>query len=261
MALPRQILKSKFRNGSRPSQNDFNDLIDSDINLQDDGIGFFAHGIKLTKPGTGDKNDTSYQIQFGDASRNTLEFYHENDTSASFLSIGSAGISTKGITADGQISMRARRGSFTQKNVLDSPPKQPNVLNPVNGNNSWHTILYTSKICQAYEVVAQLVGDNQAMLVACASTSASPVTDKNTDKQSLFSRIIDVVGNFVKKLFRTSNTKINITQSYSDWLSDRIQIKWVENYNSYSLQVKARDGHIYYSITQLWGADFITENN
>jgi hypothetical protein len=260
MALPREKLKKKFRNGSRPNQDDFNDLINSDINSEDDGIEFFDDGMKLTKPATDNKNDSSYQVQFGDASRTTLGFYHENDTSGPYLSIASAGISTKGITAAGQVSMRARRGSFTQTNVLDSPPKQPHVANPVIADDSWHTILYTSKICQAYEVVAQLVGDNQAMLVAFASTSQSPVTDKNTDEQSLFSRITNAVGNFVKKLFAISNTKINVTQSYSDWLSDRIRIKWVENYNSYSLQMKAGEGEIYYSITQLWDTDFITGN-
>jgi hypothetical protein len=262
MALPRKKLKEKFRNGARPSQKDFNDLIDSDINSEDDGIEFFEDGIKLSRPApdnkTDKKNDADYQIQFGDASRNTLGFYHESDISGPYLSIAPAGILTKGITAQGEVSMRARRGNFTQKDVLGQPPRPPHVSSPVTADNNWHTILYTSKICQAYEVVAQLDGDCQAMVVALVSTSQSPVTDKNTDKQSLVSRIVDSVANFVKRLLNISNTKIKITQSYSDWLSDKVRMKWVENYNSYSLQVKANSGHIYYSITQLWGPDFTT---
>ena len=58
MALPREKLKKKFRNGSRPNQDDFNDLIDSDINSEDDGIEFFDDGIKLIETCRADnKND------------------------------------------------------------------------------------------------------------------------------------------------------------------------------------------------------------
>jgi hypothetical protein len=157
--------------------------------------------------------------------------------------------------------MRARLGSFTQKNVLNPPPKAPKPANPVIGDGSWHTILYTPKICQTYEIVAQLEGNANAMLLAFASTSESQTTDPKTDKKSALTRMIDNVGNFVQKLFGIANTKINVTQSYSDWLNDRIRIKWVEDDDSYSLQVKAASGHIYYAITQLWGADFITGSN
>jgi hypothetical protein len=271
MALKRDSLRQMFRNGARPAEKDFKAFIESSIIFGDDGINLIddgrKNGLKLTKSAASDdKKGETYQIQFGDDQIHTLQFSHAGDTgSAAVISLGinQQGISTNNVTVNGKAVIQARQGSFTQANA--DPPLQPKKgevkPSPLACDGTWQTILYTKKICQAYEVVAQLTGDNQAMFVACVSTSQSPVTDKNTDKQSVFSKITEAVGNFIKKLFNISSTKIKITQSYSDWLSDRIRMRWVENYNSYSLQVMASSGDVYYSITQLWGNNYVNQND
>jgi hypothetical protein len=263
MALKRDVLKQKFRNGSRPTEKDFNTFIDSSIILEDDGIEFTDNGLKLTKRASSIDESTAYQIQFGDTQINNLQFsYAEDAKSTLLLGINQQGISTNQITVDGDAVLRGRQGNFTQANV-DAPPHPkkttplPVPPNPLSCDGTWQTILYTKKICQAYEIVAQLDGMSKSVLVAIASTSESAVIDKNTDKRFFLTKIVDPVANLVKRLFNITNTKVNKTQCYSDWLSGRIKIKWVENYNSYSLQVKADVGDVYYSITQLWGDNYI----
>jgi hypothetical protein len=261
MALNRDALKKRFRDGSRPGQADFKEFIDAGINMADDGIGLLNDGIKLSKRAVYPATGTAFKIEFGDDTINTLEVHHAQSNPATtappLLSVSAAGLSVAGITINGTAAMNGRRGNFTQSDVSNPPSHIPKETSPAVADNSWKTILYTRKVCQAFEIVAQLEGSNQSMLVAFATTSESANTDRNTDKQSIFSSVINSVGTFVKKIFGISNTKIRVTQSYSDWLKDSIKIKWVENYNSYSLQVKAESGNIYYAITQLWGADFM----
>src|ERR1700761_4627042 len=99
MALKRDALKQKFRNGSRPTEKDFNNFIDSSIILEDDGIEFFDNGLKLTKRATSVEKGAVYQIQFGDTQINNLEFsYAEDAKSTLLLGINQQGISTNKIT-------------------------------------------------------------------------------------------------------------------------------------------------------------------
>jgi hypothetical protein len=180
------------------------------------------------------------------------------------LSISDAGLSVTGITVNGVVSMKTRRGSFTQTNVLKAPANDP-----ADPNDIWQTILHTAKDCQAYEIVAQLedgvtnpkFASTKCMLVAYASTSQSPVTNENEERQSDIELLWDKLETYVKGIFGITNHKIKVIQSYSAWGKNRIRLKWVENYDSYSLQVKADTGKVYYAITQLWGPDFIAQNS
>lgn len=263
MALNRDALKKRFRDGSRPSASDFEQLIDSGVNSVDDGIAFLNDGIKLSKRSKSTNTGPAYKLEFGDDDINTLEVYHvqnspskQDDSSNPVLSIGEDGLSTSKIVVDGLDIRKTIWGTFTQDDVSNPPSGPPRITNPIACNGSWHTILYTRKICQAYEIVAQLDGDGKSMLVAVASTSEST----NTVGEKWLGRVKNKVAYLFTKLFGISNNKVRATQSYSDWLTGRIAIKWVENDSSYSLQVKSKSGKIYYAITQLWGDNFIPGN-
>lgn len=269
MALNRSELKTKFKNGSRPSQTQFGQFIDAGINLADDGIEVFPNGISFSKGGTSNYQGPTYQIKFGDTTINTLEFCHNGQKMKALLTLSDAGVTTGGMVVEGRLSAKKTFGVFSQADVAGAPSPSQAVQSPLTGDGTWQTILHTSKICQAYQIVAQLDTSyndqnpaddtTDSMLMAYALTSASAVKDLNS--VSVITRMVNSVANLFKKAFGISNTKIQYAQAYSDWLNNKIKIKWVEDGDSYYLQMRAETGKIYYSITCLWDKGYVQKNS
>lgn len=269
MALNRSELKTKFKNGSRPNQTHFGQLIDAGINFTDDGIQILPDGICFSKGGTSNYDGKKYQIKFGDDTINTLEFCRNWQKPRPLLTLADTGLTTGAMIVEGSLTAKRRSGIFSQVDVAGAPKPSDTSSSPLTGNGSWQTILHTAKICQAYEVVAQLytAGRNHSpssettdsMLIAHVLTSASVITDPG--RISVFTRVVDWVAKVFKKVFGISHTKIRFVQAYSDWLNNRIKIKWVEGKDSYSLQIKAQSGKIYYSVTCLWDKEFVPNHS
>src|SRR5579863_4825279 len=118
MTLKRDTLKKQFRNGARPAEKDFGNFIESSIILEDDGIEFFDNGLKLTKRATSTDKGASYNIQFGDAQINNLEFSYAEDAKATLLlGINQQGVTTNKLAVTGPAAMQARQGTFTQQDA------------------------------------------------------------------------------------------------------------------------------------------------
>ena len=252
--INRETLKNYFQRGSVPSQAQFEDLVDSTLNIVDEGFDKTpADGLKVSQLGDAGKLisffmdnlagsplyfirvDRDENLVFGtDKSRNILFQPEQNGETGAKVMVG---INTdqpeNELHVGGVIRAEGRIG------VAGNVDKQELKV-PADGQ--WYNITDTLDGCQAFEIMAGAGGKrNQgkyALLHAIALNTFNP-------KGPLFN-------------FFNNKNKIRSQSSYYRSRDDKLKLRWHdEGSRRYCLQLKSNrdyeDGtQIKYYLTQLW---------
>jgi len=241
----RPTLKNYFKNGTRPSEENFGSLIDSMINKVDDGISKNPNDGLLLAPEYekseralsfinrigGEYPNWSVSLVQGEdpglgivqpkSKDNTKDetrlFFHKNGN------IGVHNTSPKtDLEVDGILGMQSRVGTYKLATVV--------------ADGKWHTILDNQEGSNAYEVVAH-------------------VGKKGTGRHALLhATALSVFG----------QNRIRRTQTWFGWWWwDRLAIRWKGSQKGYKLQLKTRSDYgksieIKYYITCLWNNDIMS---
>ncbi len=229
----RQSLKAAFRQGKRPTELDFENLVDSALNLLDDGLRKDPDAGLMLAPEAGKSAVLSVCRRSGDE-RALWEVALDEQTGS--LSVGLHGrplltMNTDGtvtlgneggaVAIDGTLYAVSRRGTFAQGEV------------PADGR--WHNISGELEGCWALEIVA-----------GCGR--------KNTGRHSLVvATAIHCFG---------ARPRIGKISSHYGVHGHRIRLRWVRNGFACTLQARTSfnlgDGiMIRYHIARLWDEPFM----
>jgi hypothetical protein len=243
--LNRQTLKNYFKKGSFPTEMHFSHMIDSMINIVDDGIGRGVEdGFRISPLGFSKR-----LISFFGSYKDRLPSWHislnENDIDGlSFqegdqgvrLSLrkgGNVGINTltpmHTLEVKGTCGFETRTGTFKKGKVP--------------GDGKWHNIISGLDKIQAFEVMAQVSGRPLSGKYAIAHAIA-----------------LTTFGG------RMSKWKVRNTSAYYGSFFNRLQFRWDGTLHEYALQVRTRRHYglddrngepylIQYNITRLWNPE------
>lgn len=240
--LNRITLKNFFRKGSVPTETNFADLIDSSINIVEDGIGRSVEdGFRIAPLGyskrllsfyeNSQKSNPEWFISLNDGNTKGLTFHEsDNDNRLVLKGGGNIGIGisnpTSKLEVKGCIGMEARKGTFK--------------IGQVPGDAKWHNILEELDGINAFEIMAQISGKKGSGRYAIAHALA--------------------LATFGGYLSRWSIRKT--AANYGGFLS-QLQFRWTGGVNNYALQVRTRRHYglndqnaepyaIRFNVTQLW---------
>jgi hypothetical protein len=227
----RETLKNFFRRGSLPDEDQFKDLIDSSLNIIDEGFSrSINQGLEIGCIDDSNKlmgffknvedNQPVWSIALNKETGN-LDIINQNEDPVLSLSPdGKIGIKTdtpeNDLDINGVISYKAKTGNLKQGKV------------PADGK--WHPVLSNLKGCQALEIMAG-------------------VGKKGTGKYALAHAVA------LNTFF--SNKKIKINQSYYRRACNKLKFRWTGNSNSYNLEIRTKMNYgdqtqISYHISKLW---------
>ena len=235
--IDRESLKNNFEKGAMPTQQDFEDLVDSMFHKQDDGLISEDDGLKLSPKGSAAKmisffnslNDFKPTWGLEQYPRNTGEFGLNlvNGQGESKLFIqegGNIGVGTMEpadkLTVSGNVSMQGRRGTY--------------AAGKVPGDGNWHTIISSLNECSAFEVIAKVGKSGKGLygMVHALAMSA----------------------------FGKSNNTIQKTDAYYGSFRNKMDLRWTGDVFDYSLQIRSNrdygeESMIKYYVTNLWWED------
>lgn len=249
----RQTLRQFFDEGRLPTRDHFGDMIDSMLNMSDEGFHKSAeNGLEVTAPGGYDALLSFYRAQEARSALWSLSFGGERDQ----LQFHHAGVdAARGqppvLALDAQ--ERVGIGTATPRETLDvagTVAAEGRVgscswpdLAPALADGEWHDLTGPLTGCQAFEVVAGAGvqgGGRYALLHAVALNAFNPATSW----LDLFSR---------KKHIRAS-------EAWYGKRCDRLELRWEGSHGlnaSYRLQARTRcdygaGARIQATLTRLW---------
>lgn len=220
----RESLIEKFKNGSRPEENDFKALIESSLNKLDDGLSTnFTEGLQLAPSQKNSaklisfyqdlnqkQSDWNLSLE-GKENEKSLQFQSGNsqDSLCTFHSSQRVGISNKDpkfmLDVAGEIGMRTRIGTFAQGELL--------------ADGNWHPVLKNLKYIQALEIIAHAYGE------------------KGKGKYA-------VLHAFLMNAYAGKKGSIKKTQNYFGWkFWHRLKIRWKGTPFNYRLEIKTASNY------------------
>jgi len=235
--VDRAQLKRTFEEGSVPSQEDFENLIDSMIHKNDAGSISQEEGLKLSPQGS-DRKLITFFDNLGDLKpmwgleqfpRNDPDFglnlVDRNGESKLFIQkdgnvgIGTTNPATK-LDVEGNISMNGRRGTFAHGEIP--------------GDKQWYNITPKLSSCHAFEVIAKI----------------------GKPGKGLYSMVYAIA----LSTFGRSKNKIMQTEAFYGSFTNKIDLRWSGGTFNFYLQMRTRrnygkDCMIKYNITNLWWDD------
>ncbi len=234
----RKTLKNFFQKGQMPSEENFSDLIDSMVNIVDEGITkSINEGLEISSIG-----DSSKLISFfrdiedkeplwsinADKENNNLTFNSNTNKKLISLSendrvgIGTDTPKTK-LDVNGIVSYTGRIGSYKKGFIA--------------ADHKWHTILDNLDGCQAFEIMAG-------------------VGKKKSGKYALLHAYA----------MNTFNSKGHVYyhQSFFRTMCNSIKLRWKGSADKYALEMKTRsdygsDIYVQYSVAKLWFDPFMDQ--
>lgn len=239
----RETLKEYFKDGNRPAGQHFQDLIDSMLNILDDGLNRSdQEGLKLSplnSKGTvleffRDIQDSHpvWKVNL-DAEKRTLSIVDgETDKPLITLTPGKPVRVHTDIEVEGGISARFFRGNYTSEKSWCSVVK---------ADGQWHTIPLIPNNqrdgCRAYRVVA-----------GCGKTGFGKYSLLDATAMHCYGR----------------HRKIRGTYSWFGVHFNRLQLRWHKEGINWVLQIRTRSNYgenvlIRYQITQIW-SDYYMNN-
>ena len=242
--LNRKSLKNFFKKGSFPTEVHFADLIDSSVNIIDDGFGkSIEDGLQLSPQGTSTKLISFYEsmkdvrpawyVALNPQDTRGLSIGEKDGENRLFLQEGgNVGIGTLEpqykMDVKGFVGMEGRMGTYRTSEVP--------------ADAKWHTILANLNHIQAYEIMALAAGQ------------------KNRGRYALVHAI-------ALSTYGSGRGDINQTQALWGNRMNRIQLRWKGSTFDYSLQIRTRkhygtkdDGTPYmikYRLSKLWESEYI----
>lgn len=237
----RETLKKLFKQGALPSEGYFHDLIDSTLNMADEGFDKSpVNGLEISTLGSSDslisfcRNDQRMWLVGYDGEQNKLVFQGEGSelVTLSLMANGKVGVNKKDpewpLDVGGVIRAEGRIGI--------TPTKQQSV--PADGQ--WHDITGVLTGCQAFEVIAG-------------------VGKRRTGRYALVHAIALNTFNPTGPWFNFLNFKKRIRSQQAHYRSfrDRLKLRWHGENRKYVLQLRSNsdyegDTQIRYYITKLW---------
>lgn len=215
--LNRQSLKNYFKKGNIPSEKQFEDLIDSTINVIDDGISREGeHGFRITPTGKSNRLISFFQslkqlkpewsIILNTDGKSGLKFQREEQSPSLFLKEdGKVGVGTENpktkLDVAGFITSKGRIGSF--------------LTSEIPGDGKWHDLISNLSEPCAFELMARIDGAKGSGRYALAYAIA-----------------LNTFGG------RASFGKIHKTRAFYGSFFNRIRFRWNGQLYNYSLQIK-----------------------
>ncbi len=229
----RQSLKASFRRGNRPSELDFENLIDSTMNLLDDGLCKEPDTGLMLAPEAGKSAVLSVCRESGDEEA-LWEFALDAETHS--LSVGLRGRPLVVMNVDGTMELGEAESSVKLNGTLNTASRRGTfVEGEVPADGHWHDLTDELEGCWALEVVA-----------GCGR--------RNTGKHSL--TVATAVHCF------GARPVISKTSSHYGVRGHRIRLRWVKK--GYACTLQARTAFDYgdeiairYHISRLWDEPFM----
>lgn len=235
----RITLKNFFKKGQRPKQEDFADLIDSMVNIVDEGFTkSIKDGMEISPVNDSDKLISFFQNIENKSPIWSISIDKENDNLAInnskghpillLAEDGKVGVNTKNpqteLDVNGVISYKGRQGNYIQNKI------------PADGK--WHKIISELDGCHAFEIVAGVGKQKFGKYALLHATVLSCFNSKN----EIFSN-----------------------QAYFQYKCNCIKLKWEGKQHSYDLMMKSKSDYgsniyINYSISQLWFDPFMDKS-
>lgn len=215
--LNRQSLLNYFKKGTAPSERHFADLIESTVNIVDDGISREGeNGFRITPIGSSNRLISFYKnfkqvkpewsINLDKEQVNGLSFQQEGEApslvlkSGGHLGVGVENPKTR-LDVNGMITSKGRIGSLYNGQVP--------------GDGKWYDVIDQIKEPCAYELMFRVDGAQGSGRYALAHVIA-----------------INTFGG------KASNGAINKTMAYYGSFFNRLKFRWTGDLYNYSLQVK-----------------------
>ena len=225
--INRQTLKNYFQKGGFATEKHFVDLIDSSLNMIDDGISINQkQGFKLNPIGF----STRLMSFFKKATQNEPDFtVNINQDNVEGLSINNReGDPLLKFDQNKQIGVHTNepRFDFDVRGVLGIDSKSGNhIVGEVDGDGSWQTIISNLDGINGFEVVASIRGKMGSGRYAMAHAIA-----------------LSTFGG------KSSRNRIKNTHAYYGSFMNRLSFRWVGEMHNYELQVRTRR---HYGVSEL----------
>jgi len=230
--INRQTLKNYFQKGGFATEKHFIDLIDSSLNMIDDGISINQkQGFKLNPIGF----STRLMSFFKKATQNEPDFtVNINQDNVEGLSINNReGEPLIKFDQNKQIGVHTNepRFDFDVRGVLGIDSKSGNhIVGEVDGDGSWQTIISNLDGINGFEVVASIRGKMGSGRYAIAHAIA-----------------LSTFGG------KSSRNRIKNTNAYYGSFMNRLSFRWVGEMHNYELQVRTRR---HYGVSELDGQPY-----
>lgn len=273
----RATLKEFFRRGSLPNEEHFHDLIDSSLNMNDEGFSKSQeHGLEILSQSSRssllsffryeDPGRPLWRIALDPVDRRHLHFREQEAGEAQgegegvegsrepILSLGPGGrVGINTGTPESALDVRGFIRSKGREGVVQKLPREEQGGTPgsekggavIVADGGWKTIAGPFHGCHALEVVAGVGlrrSGRYALLHAIAINAYHPT-------------------GFFFDLFRRKKP-IRVTQAYHRHRSDRLSLRWADGPGGYLLQLRTRRDYgegprgkpvrIRYHLTELW---------
>lgn len=245
MNLGRKALKAYFKKGSMPDETSFSKLIDSTLNIVDDGFskspknGLFVAPEKTTETQSGKLisffgNTTKLEEDLPDFSldianqptQNSLSFISSKGMKnlLTMLDNGNIGINNPqplhNLDIGGKVAFQERKGTF------------PTISPTVPADGKWHPLISNLDGLHAFEIMAAVYGIEKSGRYAILHAIALSA-------------------------FGKSKSKIRHTSARFGSCKNRIQLRWSGSLHQYQLEIRTRSPYeanipIQYHITRLW---------
>lgn len=253
--LNRSLLKNRFRAGQMPCEEDFHDLIDSMVNVEEEGIEKTREtGLKISQI-----TDSGKLMSFYENSTEGSPLWHSEirknvNGNRSGLHLSTPGIddsssvlSLVGPMPDGEsapigvgIGTREPECTLDVKGVIASSGRigKENANFRVPTDGKWHDITEELSGCQTFEIVAGAGGQEDEGRFALTHAIAVNVFH--------------------------GRPRVRATQSYYGGRGSRIDVRWIAGSEKYrfKLQLRVRCAYkngsfVRYRLTKLWYDNFM----
>lgn len=236
----RSTLKNYFKKGRMPSEQQFADLVDSMLNMVDEGFDKSpADGLKVS--------------QLGDHAA-LISFYHHTDMNGAVWSLAcdkskgrllinnGAGEPVLVLSPDGRVGIGKdlARHPLDVAGVLAAEGRTGGISGSVPADGRWHPIVEGLRGCHALEVMAgagRPKTGRYAMVRATAMNAFHPT-------------------GFLMNLLNLKR-RIRCQHAYYRSRCDRIVLRWTSSGDTYALELKTKcaypdDTLVQYNVTRLW---------
>jgi len=254
----RETLKNYFKNGSLPSQDEFGDLIDSNLNVIDEGFDkSIDEGLKISSLNTSGKLISFFKsiplknaLWFIGIDSKTDNLVVGNNKNQQALSLSQETMDAGPETAKDDcvqektkigINIKAPAWELDVGGVIRSEGRIGVGQKAIPADGLWHDITEALSGCHAFEVMAGVGGPKKsgkyALLHAFALNTYNP-------KGWFFN-------------FFNLKKRIRSDQSYYRSISDKLALRWEGESRKYTLQLRTNSNYgediwIQYSLTKLW---------
>jgi hypothetical protein len=245
----RETLKNFFKKGALPSEQQFGDLIESSLNMLDEGFSRTpSNGVEITTHGDRERLLTFFRGDDPENPRWSFGFHGDGDALHFVPRTGEAAagpLPPLTVAAPGRVGVNTASPGFALdvNGVVRAAGRigvNPTGELAVPANGEWQDITGALTGCQAFEVMAG-------------------VGKKKSGRYALMHAIALNVFNPRGFLFNFLNRKKRISYSQAYYLSrrDMLRLRWHGEGEDYRLQLRSNtdygdDVKIRYFITQLW---------